>query len=391
MKEASLPASLPRMRVRRPAEVRSFGKVEFLRRPSTYPGEGRRVHVIETHFAWVFLTGSHAYKMKKSMRQQSMDYRTLAARERGCRDEIRLNRRLAPSVYLGVVPLARKRNGALVLGHGGRVVDWVVRMRRLPAARMLDRVIVTSSVTRQERSALIRLLAEFYRQAARKPMSPRAYVAHVRARTLANYRELLARDLSLNVQVVEQVIQAQLAFIARGAALLRSRGRRLVEGHGDLRPEHVYLGSKRETLCVIDCLEFDARLRRLDPAEETAFLGLECIRLGAGDLAHDLLRGVRQAMEDPVPAALVHFYMSQRAVTRAKIAAWHLRDPQFASRARYWKKRACDYLADALYCSRAALGASEPGGLSILERHRPALQKWRDRPSREYAPQGLAE
>lgn len=387
LNDALLVTSLRSMKVQRSRELGTREKVEFLRRPRSYPGEGRRVELIETHFAWVFLTDSHAYKMKKPMRQDSMDYRTIAGRERGCRSEVRLNRRLAPSVYLGVVPLARKRDGSLVLGSGGRVVDWVVKMYRLPAARMLDRIIAMHAVTQRDRSALIQLLSAFYERVRRVPMSPPAYVAHLRSRTSLNRRELLKRDLGLNERIVEDVIRAQLEFIAREAALLRSRGSRLIEGHGDLRPEHIYLGS--DGASVIDCLEFDPRLRRLDPIEEMAFLSLECMRRGASSLARGLLCGVRVAMADPAPDALAHFYISQRAVARAKIAAWHVRDPQYASHVRHWRARAASYLDDALHFSRLAFRESSFDA-SVLERHRPSMQKGSQRFSRQYSLHGLA-
>jgi len=330
-------------------------KLAFLSRARTYPGQLRPVDVIETHFAWVFLTDLHAYKLKKPMRQDVMDYRTISGRARGCRNEDRLNRRLAPSVYLGVVPLGRDRDGSLVLGGGARTVDWLVKMRRLPAARMLDRSIAARSLKAADLRNLEVLFSRFYRTAGRKPMGRAAYISHFRSRVFENLRELQAPDLLMNVKRVEEVADAQLQFIAGNGRLLGSRGARLVEAHGDLRPEHVFLGSQSLDPCVIDCLEFDPRLRRLDPAEELAFLTLECRRLGAFGFARDLGRGLCSALEDPVPDELLFFYMSHRAVTRAKITAWHLRDPHLPRRVRHWKTRAESYLTDALHFVRLAL------------------------------------
>jgi aminoglycoside phosphotransferase family enzyme len=129
----------------------------------------------------------------------------------------------------------------------------------------------------------------------------------------------------------------------------------VVEAHGDLRPEHVFLGSAANVPCVIDCLEFDSRLRRLDPAEELAFLALECRRLGGSRVAGEILRGVHGALRDPVPDSVLFFYMSLRAATRAKVTAWHLRDRKLPPRARHWKSKAHSYLRDALHFARLAL------------------------------------
>jgi len=133
-------------------------KLAFLRRADSYPEmAGGTVEVIETHFAWIFLTASHAYKMKKPERHV-WDYSSLDIRERGCRTELRLNRRLAPSVYLDVVPLSCDSQGRLVLGAGERVLDWLIRMRRLPAARALDASFRSSGcVSVREQSAVIAL------------------------------------------------------------------------------------------------------------------------------------------------------------------------------------------------------------------------------------------
>jgi aminoglycoside phosphotransferase family enzyme len=136
----------------------------------------------------------------------------------------------------------------------------------------------------------------------------------------------------------------QLAFLTEHEASIGARAEYLIDGHGDLRPEHVYLGSDSEGPCVIDCLEFDAALRWLDPAEEMTFLALECRMLGARTLSAALLARYRAASLAPPDDPLMDFYTSQSALTRAKLAAWHLRDPEIARRAPAWRARAQRYL-----------------------------------------------
>lgn len=361
-------------------------KLEFLGDPRHYRERPTRVEVIETHFAWVFLTERYAYKMKKPVQHASMDYRTLAARERGCRNELRLNRRLAPSVYIDVVALCRTRNGDLALNRGKSVVDWLVKMHRLPASRMLDRAIVEGTVTRADLETLTAVLCAFFKRKRREPMTAQAYRDRLRTRTLQTARDLRAPDLKLNRSRVNRVVRVQLEFIASARGLIEKRGAHLLQGHGDLRPEHVCLGSRP---CVIDCLEFDRDLRRLDPAEEMAFLALECARLGRADLGGELVQRYRDAMQDPVPDALIRFYMSQRAVTRAKIAAWHMRDPQYSRR--LWIARANSYLSDALRYARSALRDIGGERASLIRRQRPAAQQRSEGSARQHAPHGAAK
>lgn len=332
-------------------------KVAWLADPCHYAGRRRPVEIIETHFAWVFLTGTRAYKLKKPLRQGSMDHRTLARRERACREELRLNRRLAPEVYIRVVPLHRDPNGSLSLraAAGSRVADWLVQMRRLPATRMLDRVIAAGRLRPSDLDRLTAALAAFFRHAQRRPLTDGAYRARLSREIQRNADELCARDLGLSRSKIVSLSRAQLDFVSRHPRTLSGRGARLLDGHGDLRPEHVFLGTSSAPACVIDCLEFDRDLRRLDPAEELAFLALECARLGAAAAAEGLLARYRLAAGDPAPPTLIHFYKSRRAAVRAQIAAWHLRDPAFAGEWRAWNARAHSYLADALcHIQRAA-------------------------------------
>jgi len=337
------------------ARVSTRRKIQFLRRPQTYPGQTRPVRVIETHFAWVFLTDRHAYKMKKPLRHLEMDYRSVSKRARGCQNELRLNRRLAPSVYLQAVPLGCGSNGGLVLGGGKPVVDWLVQMRRLPESRMLECAIGNGTLSPEDRHAVIAMLSRFYSQARQRPMRPVSYIQGLRSQVLRNLRELQVREFGMNKTVLNDIVNMQCKFMGDHVELLRRRAGRLVEAHGDLRPEHIFLGSRSDSLCVIDCLEFDAKLRRLDPAEEVAFLALECRRLGADSVARGLIHGVQSSLDDAVPESLTYFYMSHRAFTRAKVAAWHLRDPRRPRRIKHWKQRAVSYLEDALHFARLSV------------------------------------
>jgi len=150
-------------------------KIAFLRQPDVYPDRSKRVEVIETHMSWVFLTESLVYKLKKPVRYDFLDFSTLAARKKDCEWEISLNRRLAGQVYLGTVPLTLQEDGDLQLNGEGRVVDWLVQMRRLPAGRMLDAAIREGTVNAEGIQKLSRVLPDFYRRSLPLPISPAKY------------------------------------------------------------------------------------------------------------------------------------------------------------------------------------------------------------------------
>jgi len=300
-------------------------RVGFLGRPDAYPEAPARVEAVETHMSWVFLTETHAYKLKKPVRYAYLDFSTVEARRLDCEEEVRLNRRLAADVYLGVIPLVLGAEGRLSLGGAGEVVDWLVRMRRLPAERMLDHLLRGGAVTQAEISQLARRLARFYATLPADAIMPAAYRQSLAGRIEDNLRELASPEFGLSRIVLERLAHLQLSFLQSHAEWFDRRVQqgRIVEGHGDLRPEHVCLLAEP---VVIDCLEFNRGFRVLDPADELGYLALECERLHAPQVGRWLLESYSEASGDVPPEALLHFYQSCRAVLRAKLALWHLRD-----------------------------------------------------------------
>jgi len=317
-------------------------KVLFLARPQSYVEATGRVDTIETHMSWVFLTDHHAWKLKKPVRQSYLDFSTEAARRHYCAEELRLNRRLTQDVYLETVPLTADADGQLRLGPGGTVVDWLVKMRRLPAERMLDRMIRAGSVRGDDVRNIVGALCRFYRECAPAAVSQREYREQFAAGIAENLLQLSAGECALPSAMVEPTCARQRAFLERGAALFDERvsGGRIVEAHGDLRPEHICLERRPQ---IIDCLEFSLAFRLLDTADELAFLALECERLGAAWMRRSIFETYTGLSGDGPPDALVHFYQSYRACIRAKIALWHLKEPALADPSK-WTSQARDYL-----------------------------------------------
>lgn len=324
------------------AAVSLEAKLGFLGLPDAYPEAPARVDAVETHMSWVFLTDAHAYKLKKPVRYDYLDFSTVEARRLDCEAEVRLNRRLAAEVYLGVVPLVQDAAGRLRLDGAGETVDWLVRMRRLPANRMLDQLLRNGAVEQPEIRRLAQWLARFYAALPAEPFTPEAYRQALAGRIEDNLRELGSPEFGLPPEMPGGLARSQLRFLQSHADLFdqRVQAGRIVEGHGDLRPEHVCLLAKP---VVIDCLEFNREFRILDPADELGYLALECERLHAPQAARWLLDGYVEASGDAPPVALLHFYQSCRAMLRAKLALWHLRDDG-RHRPEKWLATARDYL-----------------------------------------------
>lgn len=317
-------------------------KVAFLERRESYPEPTTGVEAIQTHMSWVFLTDGFAYKLKKPVRFKLLNLGTLEDRRRNCETEVAWNKRLAPDVYLGVVPLGLDENGRLVLGGGARVVDWLVKMRRLPAERMLDRLIAGGKVDPSDLRRAAETLAAFYRSAPRARLGEEEY----RVRFVRDVEEIgrELEDLSpIPKSRIDAVSAELLGFTGGRADLLRARVRegRIVEAHGDLRPEHVCLLSQP---VVIDCLEFAPDLRTLDPADELGFLSVECeVASGPSFIEGILFETYSELTLDRPPRPLVRFYKAFRAFLRAKITIWHLRDPEVKDVSR-WIHRTNRYI-----------------------------------------------
>ena len=319
------PPSSPGPQAGAAVETSLADKIDFLMRGEVYRPPVRLVTRHETHMSQVFLAGDRVYKLKKPVRFPYLDFSTLARREAACRAELKLNRRLAPDVYRDVVPLVRSAEG-LALGGDGEVVDWLVTMNRLDETQMLDRVIGEGRLHCWQLDRLASVLVQFYRRAPAVFIAPAVYCAEFWRSLAYNRRILLDPRFHLPAGLVRSIDAMQRRFLTERAGLLaaRVRTRRVVDGHGDLRPEHICLG---DPVRIIDCLEFNARLRMVDPFDEIAFLCVECERLGAPWAGEYLRRRIVHALHDGDSEELFIFYRCHRATLRARLAIAHLLEP----------------------------------------------------------------
>ncbi|TLG78252.1 hypothetical protein FEV16_06060 [Methylocystis sp. B8] len=298
--------------------------------------------VLETHMSYVFLAGDRVYKLKKPVRYPFLDFSTIKARENNCREEVRLNRRLAADVYLGIVPLTYRVSRGLSLDGDGAVVDWLVAMRRLPREAMLDRLISEDRLTGAHIDALSDTLADFYRRVERSSITAEDYVQRFFREQEKNRDILTRRDFALDHGRTPNLLDLLDARLTASRSLLQERvvQGRVVDGHGDLRPEHICF---QDPIAIFDCLEFNVELRQVDPFDELAYLGVECALIGAKILGPQLVDKVAQRLSSDPPRGLVSLYAAWRATLRARQSVAHLLDDAPREPAK-WEPLATRYL-----------------------------------------------
>lgn len=273
-----------------------------------------RTMVAETHTGLVFLVGKRAYKVKKPVVTDFLDFSTPASRERACAHEVELNRRLAPHSYLGVAHFS-------LLGDP---LEPIIVMRRHPDALRLATMVRRGEALDRPLADIAALLARFHAGAHRGPeVDDQARAENVAARWQENLDELASyargRVPGLEPADVEEAARLAMAFIAGRSELfgVRIAERRIVDGHADLLADDIFCLPDGPAL--LDCLEFDDRLRFVDVADDVAFLAMDLEFLGRPDLADEFVARYAEFSGDDAPVALRHFYLAYRAGVRAKV------------------------------------------------------------------------
>ena len=316
--------------------------VRALLDPATYPHAPREVELRQTHISWVFLAGDLVYKTKKPVDFGFISQLDAETRERFCHAELRLNRRLAPGVYLDVVPVVRTPDGRhAVEGDpaAGEVVEHAVKMRRLPDDRTLDRLIAAGEAPADLAERLARRLIAFHESADVVPNDREfAGAPAERAWWAREYGEAagfigdtwLPEDAAATRAFIEETLE-------RDAAVFDERlaAGRVIEGHGDLRAAHVYLldggpDGADEAITIVDCIEFTEwfHFRYLDAGYDVAFLAMDLEALGRTDLGDELAGRYLAAAGDETLGVLQPLHRAYRAFVRGKVESIGARAPE---------------------------------------------------------------
>jgi aminoglycoside phosphotransferase family enzyme/predicted kinase len=301
--------------------------VERLRERARYPHPADRVELIETHISWVLLAGDFAYKLKKPVDFGFLDFTALAARKRFCEEELRLNRRTAPGLYLDVVPIG----GTPEDPHLGATpaIEYAVKMRRFDQEALLDRIAKRGALTAAHVDAIAAAVADFH---ARIERVPRASGCGAPERVVAfaeqNFEQLDA--LAASPADFEHLDRLRtwtgLEFSARREIIAeRKRDGFVRECHGDLHLGNIALIDGRPV--AFDCIEFNESLRWIDVMSEVAFLVMDLLDHRLDALAWRCLDRYLQLTGDYPGVAVLRFYLVYRAMVRAKVACLRARQP----------------------------------------------------------------
>ncbi len=292
------------------------------------PGSGARGKLLETHISWVLLSGPYALKIKKPVTFSFLDFGTLQARKHFLEEELRLNRRLAPAIYLDILPIVQQERGRLAIGHqpdtDRPVQDYCLRMKRLDSTMQLDYLLREGEVEidRLERLALI--LARFHQNTDAVRHENPAERETARYQDLevifplihSHFSEAEIKDLRASLPFVE-------GFLSHRADRLAQRQDRgwVIDGHGDLHSGNIFL---LEEPIVFDCIEFDPDLRQLDILNELGFFLMDLDFHERGDLGSVFLEAYLQAysiIENETDRELLLYFKMYRANVRLKVTA----------------------------------------------------------------------
>lgn len=301
--------------------------VRALLDPRAYPEPTRRVDLIQTHISFIFLTDRHAYKVKKSVDLGFLNFTTLRRRHHFLDQELILNRRLAPEIYLAVLPIVARGSG-VQLGGKGRPLEYALQMRRMPQDRMMDEVAERGELTPEIMDRIIARLVPFYRQAATGPRINKfgelTIIAYNHNENFSRTKKYCNRLLSR--KAFDDIVAYARNFMAGHAEVFAQRLRegRIRDCHGDLHMKNICLANN---IYIFDCIEFNPRFRYGDVAADIDFLAMDLDFHGFRDLSDYFVRRFALASDDPGILLMVNFYKCYRAFVRGKINAFAADQP----------------------------------------------------------------
>jgi uncharacterized protein len=306
--------------------------LKSLLKPDAYPEAVTGVDLVQTHVSYIFLTDRHAYKVKKPVDFGFLNFSTIDRRRFYCNEEVRLNRRLCPDIYEGVVELRETATGAAFHGNGA-IIDYAVKMKRLPADRMLDKLVDSGAVTHSTMREVSRIIAEFHRTA---PTSPTIAEYGRLERIMFNWQENFEQTLpfaNLTLPAHErEVIRSWVATFAaehEGVFQQRVDDGFIRECDGDIHLENICLDDG--AVHIFDCIEFNERFRCCDTAADIAFLLMDLDYHGRHDLSDDVIDEYVTRTGDQGLELLIDFYKIYRAFVRGKVESFRLNDSGIAA------------------------------------------------------------
>jgi aminoglycoside phosphotransferase family enzyme len=295
--------------------------------PAIYPDPSGEIQLAETHISLVFLTGNYAYKVKKPVNFGFLDFTSLEKRKHYCEQEVTLNRRLAPTLYLGVVTVTEEDNNLSLDGKGG-VVEYAVKMKQIPEEFLMNRLLEKKEITSGMIEAVSEKLVRFYSTAeTSERIKNFARPERVKQDTDENFEQTERYiDVTISGEVYQEVKEKTNRFFRTEEETFNRRIKEdlIRDSHGDLRLEHIFWG---EEISIIDCIEFNERFRYTDVAADIAFLAMDLDYHGREDLSEHLIQSYIGKSGDHGLREILDFYKCYRAYVRGKVESFRLDDP----------------------------------------------------------------
>ncbi|MFP4640764.1 MAG: phosphotransferase [Dehalococcoidia bacterium] len=304
--------------------------IQALLNEETYPEKPERVDLVQTQMSFVFLLGKLVYKIKKPVNFGFLDFSTLEKRHHYCQQEVMLNRRLNPEMYLGVVEISQNGDDFSMDGSG-EIVEYAVKMQQIPLERTLDRLLARDEVTPEMLDRVAQKLVNFHQQSESTPeISKYGDVTAITRNTDENFsqtQQYIGRSLSQ--QTYNTIKTYTENFLRNEDQLFRHRVEegRIKDCHGDLHSAHICFGEK---VYIFDCIEFNDRFRYSDVASEIAFLAMDLDFHGHPDLGKHFVDAYVKASGDQELLQLLDFYKCYRAYVRGKVESFKLDDPHIS-------------------------------------------------------------
>jgi aminoglycoside phosphotransferase family enzyme len=301
--------------------------IQAMLEPAFYPHHPKEVELIQTHISYLFLTGELVYKIKKPVDFGFLDFTTLEKRQHFCQEEIRLNKRFSPDIYLEAVPISRNGD-AFRLGDDTEVVEYAVKMRRINEDHMLYRLLEAGKVKSEDMVRIGKHLAKAY---AAIPSDEKARdfgsLDVISTNIVENFeqtRKYIGRPITQ--EQFDTIESWSLAFMQKNTALFDQRVAQgyIKDCHGDLHLQHICV--EGEHIYVFDCIEFNERFRFGDVASDAAFLAMDLDFNGFPELARTFVHAYTKAAGDATLAQVLVFYKVYRAYVRAKVTSFMLDD-----------------------------------------------------------------
>jgi uncharacterized protein len=305
--------------------------VDALLNSKAYPNNPGKIELIQTHISFVFLTEKYVYKMKKAVNFGFLDFSTLDKRHSNCLKELELNRRLCPSIYLEVLPITNSKG--VKVGGKGEVVEYALKMKRLPQDRLMTLLIKEGQVDKKTVDDIAKIVATFHSKAQTTPeISEFGSLKIIRTNWIENFAQTEKYITQTINKTQFELIKGKIdGFMDKNKTLLESRiaNGHIRDCHGDLHSGNIFI---TDEICIFDAIEFNDRFRFSDVAADVSFLAMDLEFQQKNELAEHFINKYIEYSKDKQITLLLAFYKCYRAYVRGKVISFKLDDKSIAAK-----------------------------------------------------------